>query len=43
VLAGPQRRAVGLGPALDADQLQAWGDAAVRLFLCGCLPRGGGT
>lgn len=40
VLAGPQRRAVGLGPALDADQLDAWATAAVRMFLSGCL-RGG--
>lgn len=40
VLAGPQRRAVGLAPAMDADQLAAWGGGAVRLFLFGCLPRG---
>jgi TetR/AcrR family transcriptional repressor of mexJK operon len=39
VLAGPQRRAVGLGPALNAEQLEAWGAGAVRLFLSGCLPR----
>jgi TetR/AcrR family transcriptional regulator, mexJK operon transcriptional repressor len=39
VLAGPQRRAIGLGPSLDAGQLDAWADAAVRLFLSGCLPR----
>jgi AcrR family transcriptional regulator len=43
VLAGPQRRAVGLGPALGADQLDAWGKRAVQLFLCGCLPRDGGS
>ncbi len=39
VLAGPQRRAIGQGPALDADQVAAWGNAAVQLFLAGCLPR----
>ncbi len=39
VLAGPQRRAVGLGPVLDPGELDAWGAAAVRLFLSGCLPR----
>lgn len=37
VLAGPQRRAVGLGPALRADELDAWAVASVRLFLSGCL------
>jgi TetR/AcrR family transcriptional regulator, mexJK operon transcriptional repressor len=39
VLAGPQRRAVGLGPSLNGDQIDAWGEAAVQLFLSGCLPR----
>ncbi len=39
VLAGPQRRAVGLGTAFTAAELQAWGDAAVHLFLSGCPPR----
>ncbi len=36
VLAGPQRRAMGLGPALDAGQLDAWAAASVRMFLSGC-------
>ncbi len=35
VLAGPQRRALGLGPALDATQLAAWRKSAVKLFLYG--------
>lgn len=35
VLAGPQRRAVGLGPPLGAEELEAWGEGAVRLFLSG--------
>lgn len=43
VLAGPQRRALGLGRPLDPDQLQLWGDKAVALFLFGVdslrLPR----
>jgi TetR/AcrR family transcriptional regulator, mexJK operon transcriptional repressor len=41
VLAGPQRRAVGLGPGLDGAALEAWGDNAVRLFLLGCRSRDG--
>ena len=40
VLAGPQRRATGLGPPLDAEQLEAWADATVRLFLTGCFASG---
>ncbi len=35
VLAGPQRRAMGLGPALDAAQINAWRKSAVTLFLFG--------
>jgi len=35
VLAGPQRRALGLGPKLDGQQAQAWRKAAVALFLTG--------
>jgi TetR/AcrR family transcriptional repressor of mexJK operon len=35
VLAGPQRRALGLGRPLDDQQAQAWGKAAVALFLGG--------
>lgn len=35
VLAGPQRRALGLGPPLDEQQIQAWQKAAVALFLSG--------
>jgi AcrR family transcriptional regulator len=35
VLAGPQRRALGLGRPLDERQTRAWGKAAVALFLSG--------
>lgn len=35
LLAGPQRRAVGLGLALDERQILAWRKAAVALFLTG--------
>jgi TetR/AcrR family transcriptional repressor of mexJK operon len=35
VLAGPQRRALGLGRPLDDQHIQAWGQAAVALFLSG--------
>jgi AcrR family transcriptional regulator len=35
VLAGPQRRALGLGRPLDEPQTQAWCQAAVALFLSG--------
>lgn len=39
VLTGPQRRALGLGPPMDAAALEAWGHAAVNLFLNGCRTR----
>jgi len=35
VLAGPQRRALGLGPELDEQQLQVWREASVALFIRG--------
>jgi len=35
VLAGPQRRALGLGDPLDAEGLDAWRIGAIRLFLSG--------
>lgn len=35
VLAGPQRRALGLGQPLDEEQMQMWRTAAVALFLSG--------
>jgi TetR/AcrR family transcriptional regulator, mexJK operon transcriptional repressor len=35
VLAGPQRRALGLGPKLDSGQTETWRKAAVALFLRG--------
>jgi AcrR family transcriptional regulator len=35
VLAGPQRRALGLGRQLDEQQIEAWRKATVALFLCG--------
>lgn len=35
VLAGPQRRALGLGRPLDDRQTQVWGQKAVALFLSG--------
>jgi len=35
VLAGPQRRALGLAPPLDEEQTQLWRKAAVALFLSG--------
>jgi TetR/AcrR family transcriptional repressor of mexJK operon len=35
VLAGPQRRALGLGAPLDEKQANIWGKAAVSLFLTG--------
>ncbi len=34
-VAGPQRRALGLGHQLDEQQLQAWRKATVALFLSG--------
>ncbi|WP_428487643.1 TetR/AcrR family transcriptional regulator [Rhodopila sp.] len=39
ILAGPQRRALGLRTPLDAQARDTWREAAVRLFLSGCLPR----
>jgi TetR/AcrR family transcriptional regulator, mexJK operon transcriptional repressor len=39
VLTGPQRRALGLAPPLDADTQAAWAGQAVALFLHGCRPR----
>lgn len=39
VLAGPQRRALGLGRRLDQSQAQAWGRSAVALFLAGVESR----
>jgi len=41
VLAGPQRRALGLGRPLEAAEQEAWARAAVALFLSGV--RGGGA
>jgi TetR/AcrR family transcriptional regulator, mexJK operon transcriptional repressor len=35
VLTGPQRRALGLGPKLDEQQVQAWREASVALFIRG--------
>jgi TetR/AcrR family transcriptional regulator, mexJK operon transcriptional repressor len=35
VLAGPQRRALGLGPRLDEQQTEVWRKASVALFLTG--------
>jgi TetR/AcrR family transcriptional repressor of mexJK operon len=35
VLTGPQQRALGLGPRLDAPQTEAWRKASVALFLSG--------
>ncbi len=35
LLTGPQRRSLGLGPALDNDQLRLWRDNAVTIFLSG--------
>ena len=39
VLTGPQRRALGLGPALNPAGLEAWACQAVALFLHGCRSR----
>ncbi len=36
VITLPQRRAVGLGQAMTAKELDAWADGVVRLFLDGC-------
>ncbi len=35
LLAGPQRRALGLGEELDNEQTSAWRDKTIRLFLGG--------
>ena len=35
VIAGPRRRALGMGPELGAAELGAWAGRAVRLFLDG--------
>jgi len=35
VVAGPRRRALGLGPAMSAAELDQWASRAVRLFLDG--------
>jgi AcrR family transcriptional regulator len=35
LLAGPQRRALGLGRPLDGQQIDDWRQASVRLFLSG--------
>jgi TetR/AcrR family transcriptional regulator, mexJK operon transcriptional repressor len=35
ILAGPQQRALGLGPKLDELQIEAWRNASVALFLTG--------
>lgn len=35
LLAGPQRRALGLGQPLDELQIQTWRENAIRLFLSG--------
>ena len=35
VVTGPQRRALGLGQAMDAQQLRDWRKATVALFLAG--------
>jgi TetR/AcrR family transcriptional regulator, mexJK operon transcriptional repressor len=37
LLAGPQRRALGLGPKLTPEQLEAWRTNAIRLFLHGIM------
>jgi TetR/AcrR family transcriptional repressor of mexJK operon len=36
VLSGPQKRALGFGRPLDADELDGWTRATVALFLDGC-------
>jgi TetR/AcrR family transcriptional regulator, mexJK operon transcriptional repressor len=35
LLSGPRRRALGLGPALDAEQMTVWRDKTILLFLGG--------
>jgi TetR/AcrR family transcriptional regulator, mexJK operon transcriptional repressor len=41
VLAGPRRRALGLGPAMSAAELDAWTKRTVALFLDGMRARNG--
>jgi TetR/AcrR family transcriptional repressor of mexJK operon len=36
VIAVPQRRALGIGAAMDAVELEAWASRSVALFLDGC-------
>jgi TetR/AcrR family transcriptional repressor of mexJK operon len=43
VLTGPQRRALGLAPPLDAAGVAAWARHAVALFLHGCRPQPAAT
>jgi TetR/AcrR family transcriptional repressor of mexJK operon len=43
VLTGPQRRALGLAPPLDAAGVAAWARQAVAMFLHGCRPRPAAT
>jgi AcrR family transcriptional regulator len=38
IVTGPQRRAMGLGPPMSADELRGWIDRTVALFLHGCRP-----
>ena len=40
VLAGPRRRALGLGPTMKAPELERWTRRTVALFLEGCRPHG---
>jgi AcrR family transcriptional regulator len=35
ILAGPQRRALGLGPKLDEQQIEVWRKSSVALFVSG--------
>ncbi len=37
LVAGPQRRALGLGTPMSDDELDAWASDTVSLFLDGCL------
>jgi TetR/AcrR family transcriptional regulator, mexJK operon transcriptional repressor len=40
VLAGPRRRALGLGPAMKPPELERWIRRTIALFLEGCRPQG---
>jgi TetR/AcrR family transcriptional regulator, mexJK operon transcriptional repressor len=42
VLAGPRRRALGLGPAMKPPEIERWIRRTVALFLEGCRARQGG-